>query len=98
MFYWEPVDFFFQLWGNLEDSQTFIKDSLLYYFSVELTERYSVHLVKYNDELYCCSAEVSALIWEKDLLRSMLRQKKATFDKVTLSSEEQPDIFEELKE
>ena len=40
--------------------------------SVQLTEDDTVHLVKFNDKLHMLSAEVSSLLWQKDILHSMV--------------------------
>ena len=42
--------------------------------SVQLTDEHYAHLVKFDDKLYMLSGEVSALLWQKDILHSMVWQ------------------------
>ena len=41
--------------------------------SVELTSNCNIHIIKYNNKAYVLSGEISSLLWEKDLLRGMVR-------------------------
>ncbi|XP_078343727.1 tudor domain-containing protein 5-like isoform X2 [Oculina patagonica] len=63
---------------------------------VQLTSDYSFHVINYEKKPYLISAEISALFWDSDLLRSMLRQKKKTIVKVVVSFSENKELFEVL--
>ncbi|XP_013402320.1 tudor domain-containing protein 5 isoform X2 [Lingula anatina] len=67
---------------------------------IELTEVHSMHLICYQDKGYVTSAEISSYLWEKDILRSSLRHTKtgAEIKKVVLAQDDEPELFEELKE
>jgi len=38
--------------------------------SVQLTPEYSFHMVKIDEKAYMVSAEVSALLWKEDIIRT----------------------------
>lgn len=63
---------------------------------VKITHDYSFHIINFESKPYLTSAEISALLWDSDLLRSMLRQKKKSVAKVVVSCSENKEVFEEL--
>ena len=42
------------------------------FFSVQLTTEHSMHVICVKGKGYAVSGEVSAFIWERDLLRTMV--------------------------
>lgn len=63
---------------------------------VQITHEHSLHIINFENKPYLISAEISALFWDSDLLRSMLRQKKKIVAKVVVSSSENEELFEAL--
>ena len=41
-------------------------------YSVRLTPNYACHMVRFSDKLYIISNEISAFLWEENLLRYMV--------------------------
>lgn len=65
---------------------------------VDLTDEYSMHIIKYEDKPYCSSGDISAMLWQRDFLWSKLKHKGIAFPNVELLKEEHSDIFEEFLE
>lgn len=63
---------------------------------IQLANDYFFHVVNFEGKPYLISAEISALFWDSDLLRSMLRQKKKAIAKVVVSNTENEDLFKVL--
>lgn len=63
---------------------------------IQLDETCVLHLINFNRQAYLVSAEISELFWEEDVLSSMLRQKQVEIEKKVVSSDEYPDLFQEL--
>lgn len=63
---------------------------------VQITSDYSFHVINFDNKPYLISAEISALFWDSDLLRSMLRQKKKSVAKVVVSFSENKELLEVL--
>ncbi|XP_041368343.1 tudor domain-containing protein 5-like [Gigantopelta aegis] len=64
----------------------------------EMTSEVTLHIVSLQSELYILSAEISALFWQADILRSMLQRVCKTMNrkKVTVSKDDYPSLFTEL--
>ncbi|XP_068695369.1 tudor domain-containing protein 5-like isoform X2 [Montipora foliosa] len=63
---------------------------------IKVANDFIFHVIKFEEKPYLISAEISALFWDSDLLRSMLRQKKKTLAKVVVSFAENKELFEVL--
>lgn len=63
---------------------------------VAINENVCIHLVRFNEQPYMTSADVSSLFWDGDIIRQMLRQKGLQLPKEILSEEEKPELFSTL--
>jgi hypothetical protein len=57
---------------------------------VQLTQNYTIHLVKVDDKAYMVSSDVSAFFWREDLIRSKVRLQDLIHSKRGTSVESMP--------
>ena len=55
---------------NLFFTASAFTENVCAFCSQQLTPYYSFHMVKIDDKAYMVSAEVSALLWKEDLIRT----------------------------
>ncbi|XP_048587343.1 tudor domain-containing protein 5 isoform X2 [Nematostella vectensis] len=56
----------------------------------------AIHIINHDLKPYVTSADISALFWETDSLRAMLRQKRLSVPKLVVSHEENGPLLQEL--
>ncbi|ELU03562.1 hypothetical protein CAPTEDRAFT_218952 [Capitella teleta] len=63
---------------------------------VELTDDYTMHIIRLNDRAWVTSHEISLLLWKKDLLNHMLDRSKLRIKSVEITYEEHNELFDEF--
>ncbi|XP_028516021.1 uncharacterized protein LOC110242863 [Exaiptasia diaphana] len=63
---------------------------------INLVDICTIHVINYFKVPYVTSADISVLLWDSDVLRAMLRQKKLVVPKLVLSNEEDGDLIDQL--
>ncbi|XP_071097554.1 tudor domain-containing protein 5-like [Haliotis cracherodii] len=63
---------------------------------MELTPDLCVHVINWEAEPWIISAEISALFWEEDILRSMLQTRHMLVKKQVLSQSDYPHLFQDM--
>ncbi|XP_077863560.1 uncharacterized protein LOC102806254 [Saccoglossus kowalevskii] len=64
---------------------------------VDLTGKYKAHIIKYEDEPYLLSGQISSYLWEIDMLRAMMRQKTLRVKQVILAEKDHHELFDCIK-
>ncbi|CAC5377240.1 unnamed protein product [Mytilus coruscus] len=74
-----------------EIKQRFVKEK-------QLTSEYKIHVINLDGVARVLSEEISAFLFDTDVLTGMLEQKRKKISKIEISVEEQPQVFMELQE
>ena len=71
--------------------------NLFFFYRISLDATHSLHLIRYNDNVYTFSNEISSWFWECDLLQYKLHKIPHSPCGVLLYRQKVPSIFEQLK-
>ncbi|XP_063423565.1 tudor domain-containing protein 5-like [Mytilus trossulus] len=74
-----------------EIKQRFVKEK-------QLTSEFKIHVINLDGVARVLSEEISAFLFDTDVLTGMLEQKRKKISKIEISMEEQPQVFMELQE